>query len=88
MKKYLIFSILILFSGCISLGVRGEYKSYQNDFYKLVSKPFKEQERQELEDQFLKLRDKINKGDYSKSEKATLNKDIEYYLMVLEDLKD
>ncbi|MEG0068190.1 hypothetical protein [Cetobacterium sp.] len=88
MKKYLLFSIMILFSGCISLGVRGEYKSCQSDFYKLVSKPFKEQERQELENQFQELRDKINRGDYSKSEKTALNKDIDYYLMVLEDLKD
>jgi hypothetical protein len=79
---------MVLFTGCFSLGVRGEYKSYQNEFYKMVSKPFTEKERKYLEKRFEDLKDKIQKGEYSKKEKEKYEKDINYYLMVLEDLKD
>ncbi|WP_297596606.1 hypothetical protein [uncultured Cetobacterium sp.] len=88
MKKYLLLLVITLISGCMSLGVSKEYKSYQNDFYKLVSNPFKESQRRELENQFKSLKKRVQSGDYSKKEKMILSKDIDYYLMVLEDLKD
>ncbi len=86
--KYLFLFSMLLFTGCFSLGVKGEYRSYQNEFYDMVSQPFKEKERQKLEDQFKDLKRKISTGDYSKSEKEKLENDIDYYLMVLDDLKD
>lgn len=86
--KYLFLFSMLLFTGCFSLGVKGEYRSYQNEFYDMVSQPFKEKERQKLENQFKDLKRKISTGDYSKSEKEKLENDIDYYLMVLDDLKD
>lgn len=86
--KYLLLLSMLLFSGCFSLGIKGEYRSYQKEFYDMVSKPFNEKERQELEVQFKKLKSKVSSGDYSKSEKEKFEKDINYYLMVLDDLKD
>lgn len=86
--KYLFLFSMLLFTGCFSLGVKGEYRSYQNEFYDMVSQPFKEKERQKLEDQFKDLKRKVSTGDYSKSEKEKLENDIDYYLMVLDDLKD
>ena len=62
--------------------------SYQNDFYDMVAKPFREKEREELETQFKDLKIKVSASDYSKKEKEKLENSIEYYLMVLEDLKD
>lgn len=86
--KYLLFFFILLFTGCFSLGIKGEYKSYQNDFYSMVSKPFKEKERLQLEAQFKDLKTKISTGNYSESEKEKFEKNINYYLMVLDDLKD
>lgn len=86
--KYLLLLSMLLFTGCFSLGVKGEYRSYQNEFYDMVSKPFNEKERQELEIRFKKLKSKVLSGDYSKGEKEKFEKDINYYLMVLDDLKD
>ena len=86
--KYLLPLSMLLFTGCFSLGVKGEYKNYQNDFYGMVARPFKESERQELETQFKDLKTKVSDSDYSKKEKEKLESGIEYYLMILEDLKD
>ncbi|MGL5278232.1 MAG: hypothetical protein ACRC8M_03985 [Cetobacterium sp.] len=86
--KYLLISSMLLFTGCFSLGIKGEYKSYQNEFNHMVAKPFKEKERKELESQFKDLKMKVSTSDYSKKEKEKLESGIEYYLMVLEDLKD
>lgn len=86
--KYLLALSMLLFTGCFSLGIRGEYKSYQNDFYNMVAKPFNEKEREELENQFKNLKTKVSTSSYSKREKERLEKDIKYYLMILEDLKD
>ncbi|MGL4652229.1 hypothetical protein [Cetobacterium sp.] len=88
MKNLLILSIGLLFTGCFSVGLRGDYRSYQNDFYNLVSKPIKERDRKELEDQFKELKTRISGKDFSKKDKENLLWDIDYYLMVLEDLKD
>ena len=86
--KYLLLLSMLLFTGCFSLGIKGEYKSYQNDFYDMVAKPFREKEREELETQFEDLKIKVSASDYSKKEKEKLENSLEYYLMVLEDLKD
>ncbi|MGL4510261.1 hypothetical protein [Cetobacterium sp.] len=86
--KYLLILSMLLFTGCFSLGIKGEYKSYQNEFYDMVAKPFKEKEREELERQFKDLKTKVSTSDYSKKDKEKLESGIEYYLMVLEDLKD
>ena len=46
--KYLLILSTLLFTGCFSLGIKGEYKSCENEFYDMVAKPFKEKEREEL----------------------------------------
>lgn len=86
--KYLLVLSMLLFTGCFSLGIKGEYRSYQSEFYDMVAKPFREKEREELENQFKELKEKVSTSDYSKKEKEKLESGIEYYLMVLEDLKD
>ncbi|MGL5089174.1 MAG: hypothetical protein ACRC6Z_07000, partial [Cetobacterium sp.] len=74
MRYILIFSML-LFAGCFSLGVRGEYRTYQNKFYKFVSNPINEKDRNELKKQFENLKTKISSGNYSKREKEENIKD-------------
>ncbi|MGL4642404.1 MAG: hypothetical protein ACRCVB_04900 [Cetobacterium sp.] len=88
MRNLLILSIGLLFTGCFSVGLRGDYRSYQNDFNNLVSKPIKEKDRKELENQFKELKVKVYAEEFSKKDKESLLQDIDYYLMILEDLKD
>ncbi|MGL4988168.1 MAG: hypothetical protein ACRCYT_04855 [Cetobacterium sp.] len=87
MKYLLIFSMAFI-TGCVSVGIRGEYRGYQDDFYEIVSNPIKEKNRKELETKFKELKIKISKGNYTNREKEKFIRDVDYYLMVLDDLKD
>ncbi|MGL6065859.1 MAG: hypothetical protein ACRC0R_02190 [Cetobacterium sp.] len=86
--KYLLIFSMILFTGCFSIGIRRDYQNYQNDFYKLVSNPIIEKDRSELEQKFKSFKNRVSKEEYSKREKEKIIVDIDYYLMILEDLKD
>lgn len=86
--KYLLIFSMILFTGCFSIGIRRDYQNYQNDFYKLVSNPIIEKDRSELEKKFKSFKNRVSTGEYSKREKEKIIVDIDYYLMILEDLKD
>ncbi|MGL5356252.1 MAG: hypothetical protein ACRDAQ_06860 [Cetobacterium sp.] len=86
--KYLLIFSMILFTGCFSIGVRRDYQIYKNDFYKLVSNPIIEKDRSELEQKFKSFKNRVSKEEYSKREKEKTIVDIDYYLMILEDLKD
>lgn len=86
--KYLLIFSMILFTGCFSIGVRRDYQNYKNDFYKLVSNPIIEKDRNELEQNFKSFKNRVSMGEYSKREKEKIIVDIDYYLMILEDLKD
>lgn len=89
MKKIFFLFFIVIFSGCISLGVRGDYNSLENQFDSLVSKPIKERDRKSLERKFIKLKKQINKDqEISRDQKIKMNKNIDYYIMILDDLKD
>lgn len=88
MKKYLIIVYVLLLSGCISFGINREYKQKEKKFDGLVSNSFTENQIIELEEEFKELKTKVNNGDYSEEKKEKLNKEIDYHIMVLTDLKD
>ncbi|WP_297407506.1 hypothetical protein [uncultured Cetobacterium sp.] len=89
MKKLFFLFFIVLFTGCISLGIKGEYNSLEKRFDRLVSESFKENERNVLENKFISLKRKVTSDkELSKYKKRSLNKKIDYYIMVLKDLKD
>lgn len=89
MKKLFFLFFIVLFTGCISLGIKGEYNSLEKRFDRLVSEPFKENERNLLENKFITFKRKVaSDEELSNSKKRSLNKKIDYYIMVLKDLKD
>lgn len=86
--KYLLILSMVIFTGCFSLSVKGEYSNYQHEFYKMLSRPFTETDRQKMETRFKELKVRVENENYSKKVKEKFYRDIDYYLMVLEDLKD
>lgn len=88
MKKVFLVLIVLFYSGCMSLGIRGDYRKSQSSFEELVSQPFSEADRKKVEQNFKNVKMKLENGDYSENEKKELGGNIDYYLLILEDLKD
>lgn len=87
MKKYaIVLSTMILFSACSSL--EGNLNKNIYNFDKMVSRPFLEQDRKKLEKEFKNLKKQLQNEEISLEKKRELEKEIDYYLMILEDLKD
>lgn len=89
MKCLIYFCSFLFFTGCFSFGVRGEYNSSKSQFYKMVSKPFTGYDVLKTENRFINLKnDILTDEDMSTADKQELLKQVDYYIMLLNDLKD
>lgn len=82
----LILSFLIL--GCSSNPVR----RCKKDFDKMISQPITPSKRIEVVNKFKEAKKELstekNKEKYTLEERSAMEKEIDYYLMILEDLGD
>lgn len=85
MKKYILLILLVL-GGCSTVQI----ERYQQEFDKMLSGPMTEQQRAQMESKLKRAKQqlKTTKKNITPEQRAQIDKQIDYYLRVLQDLKD
>lgn len=83
MKKYLFLLVVIFLFGCSN-----EEKRYDESFDELVSEPVTNSKVIAVEKKVQQAKEELKNQDLTLEEKENLEKQMDYYLRILEDLKN
>lgn len=83
MKKYLVLLIITFLFGCSN-----EEKRYDESFDELVSEPITNSKVIAVEKKVQQAKEELNNQNLTLEEKKKLEKEMDYYLGILDDLKN